>query len=258
MSTTNLNKFENLFYDNMKQLQQQIVPPDYSQINYLRSFAHTFDAIENRPTYILDLYTSDFFFVSERYLHLLGYTANTPLDFNFFIDALHPDDYWITTDAPIDFLNFLENQKHEERFHYKLISDFRLRMPTGEYVRIIEQIILLQTDKEGHPWLILAMCDLSPNQNLKTPSSGKIISTITGNIVKPIGKHELQNPAQNLTKREREILLLISKGYASKQIADLLQISIFTVNNHRRNILSKTCCLNTFEAIKYVAGGFLQ
>jgi hypothetical protein len=58
-------------------------------------------------------------------------------------------------------------------------------MPTGEYVRVIEQMIVLQTDSKGNPWLVLAICDLSPNQNLKTPSSGKIISTLTGEMVKP-------------------------------------------------------------------------
>lgn len=130
-------------------------------------------------------------------------------------------------------------------------------MPTGEYVRAIEQITVLQSDSIGNPWLVMAICDLSPNQNLKTPSSGKIISTITGEMFKSIGEHQLQNPALNLTKREKEILQFISKGNASKQIADKLQISIHTGNNHRRNILSKTGCLNTFDAIKYVAGGLL-
>jgi DNA-binding CsgD family transcriptional regulator len=257
MPTTDFSAFEKVFYDNLKYFQQQIIKPDYSQTNHLKKYAQTIDAIENRPTYILDLYTSDFFFVSERYLHLLGYNANTPLNFNFFIDALHPDDYWITTDAPVAYFTFLETQTPEEKFHYKLISDFRLRMPTGEYVRVIEQIILLHTDSKGNPWLVLAICDLSPNQNLNTQSSGKIISTITGEMVKPIGEHQLQNPSLNLTRREKEILILISKGYSSKQIAGKLNISTNTVNNHRRNILCKTGCLNTFEAIKYVGGGLL-
>lgn len=257
MLPADLKNFEKVFYDNMKHLQQKLEKPDYSLTEHLKKIAQTYDAIENRPTYILDLYTSDFFFVSDRYLHLLGYNASMPLDFNFFLDVTHPDDYWITTDATADFLSFLDTKKPEDRSHYKLVSDFRLRMPTGEYVRVIEQLIVLQTDRKGNPWLVMAICDLSPNQNLKTPSSGKIISTLTGEMVKPIGEHQWQNPSENITKREKEILLLISKGYASKQIADKLQISINTVNNHRRNILSKTGCLNTFEAIKYVAGGLM-
>ena len=257
MLPADLKKFEKVFYDKMKHLQEQLVAPDYSLTENLRKFAQTYDAVENRPTYILDLYTSDFFFVSDRYLHLLGFSGSMPVDFDFFINAIHPDDYWITTDATASFFSLLDAKKPEERFQYKLVSDFRLRMPTGEYVRVIEQMIVLQTDRKGNPWLVMAICDLSPNQNLKTTSSGKIISTLTGEMVEPIGEHQLQNPSENLTNREKEILLLISKGNASKQIADKLQISINTVNNHRRNILSKTGCLNTFEAIKYVAGGLM-
>lgn len=83
MSTSNTSKFGTMFYDNMKHLQQKLEKPDYSLTQHLKKIAQTYDAIENRPTYILDLYTSDFFFVSERYLHLLGYNASMPLDFTF-------------------------------------------------------------------------------------------------------------------------------------------------------------------------------
>lgn len=257
MLKTNTDKFEKVFYENLKNLQQQLTEPDYSLTENLRRFAQSYDAIENRPTYILDLYTSDFFFVSQRYLHLLGYTANTALDINFFINAIHPDDCWITIDATARFFSFLEDKEPEERLQYKLISDFRLRMPTGEFVRIIEQMTVLQVDSKGNPWLVMAICDLSSNQNLKTHCGGKIVATLTGEMAEPIGEHCLHSPREKLSKREKEILLLISRGYASKQIADKLQISINTVNNHRRNILGKTGCLNTFEAIKYVASGLL-
>jgi DNA-binding CsgD family transcriptional regulator len=39
--------------------------------------------------------------------------------------------------------------------------------------------------------------------------------------------------------REREVLKLIAEGYPSKQISDVLQISINTVNNHRASIYAK-------------------
>ena len=56
-----------------------------------------------------------------------------------------------------------------------------------------------------------------------------------------------------LSVRERGILEQISSGKASKQIADLLNISINTVNNHRQSILHKLHCRNTAEAV-VVAG----
>lgn len=42
-----------------------------------------------------------------------------------------------------------------------------------------------------------------------------------------------------LSKREKEIITLITRGLSSYEISDRLFISIHTVNNHRKNILSK-------------------
>ncbi|MBR5736022.1 MAG: helix-turn-helix transcriptional regulator [Bacteroidales bacterium] len=50
-----------------------------------------------------------------------------------------------------------------------------------------------------------------------------------------------------LTEREKEVLVLVAKGYMSKEIADMLNISMNTVNTHRKNINAKT-------GIKSIAG----
>ncbi|MBD3410376.1 MAG: response regulator [Ignavibacteriales bacterium] len=42
-----------------------------------------------------------------------------------------------------------------------------------------------------------------------------------------------------LTKREREVVKLVAQGLTSKQIADKLFISFYTVKNHRKNIMQK-------------------
>lgn len=42
-----------------------------------------------------------------------------------------------------------------------------------------------------------------------------------------------------LTDREREVLLLIVKGFANKEIGDYLRISVRTVENHRARIIEK-------------------
>lgn len=50
-----------------------------------------------------------------------------------------------------------------------------------------------------------------------------------------------------LSDRELDVLILVAKGLSSKEIADKLNISIHTVNSHRKNITHKT-------GIKSVAG----
>lgn len=49
----------------------------------------------------------------------------------------------------------------------------------------------------------------------------------------------LRKDAPRLTTRETEVLQLIAAGYANKQIADALDISIKTVEKHRQQMMAK-------------------
>lgn len=63
-------------------------------------------------------------------------------------------------------------------------------------------------------------------------------------------EQELSNPysdSHDLSERERDVLILVARGKANKEIADELNISIHTVMSHRKNITHKT-------GIKSVAG----
>jgi DNA-binding NarL/FixJ family response regulator len=54
-----------------------------------------------------------------------------------------------------------------------------------------------------------------------------------------------------LTHREREVLKLVGEGKTSKEIADMLFISPFTVSNHRKNIKRKLNIRKQADLIKY-------
>ena len=54
-----------------------------------------------------------------------------------------------------------------------------------------------------------------------------------------------------LTTREREVLKLIAEGKSSKEIADLLFISVRTVDNHRANIMEKLNLKKATDLVKY-------
>jgi len=64
---------------------------------------------------------------------------------------------------------------------------------------------------------------------------------------------------ESLTDRETQIVQLICIGKSSKEIADLLFISVRTVETHRKSIFSKTDCKNTATlAIYAVKTGIYQ
>nr|MBF0222552.1 response regulator transcription factor [Desulfobulbaceae bacterium] len=56
---------------------------------------------------------------------------------------------------------------------------------------------------------------------------------------------------EGLTTREKQVLTLVAEGKKSKDVADLLSISIRTVEHHRANIMKKTQIKNTAALIKY-------
>jgi two-component system, NarL family, nitrate/nitrite response regulator NarL len=58
-------------------------------------------------------------------------------------------------------------------------------------------------------------------------------------------------PTELLTERERQVLSLIAREYANKQIADKLFISERTVETHRKNIFRKTGTTSLVGLIKY-------
>jgi len=57
--------------------------------------------------------------------------------------------------------------------------------------------------------------------------------------------------ADPLTPREREVLKLIAEGKSSKEIANLLFISVSTVNNHRASIMEKLNLNKATDLVKY-------
>jgi DNA-binding NarL/FixJ family response regulator len=58
-------------------------------------------------------------------------------------------------------------------------------------------------------------------------------------------------PQSNLTRREIEVLRLVSEGATDKEIAARLSISLRTVKNHNHNILEKLHLQNRVQAAAY-------
>src|SRR5690242_5295762 len=58
-------------------------------------------------------------------------------------------------------------------------------------------------------------------------------------------------PEQVLTAREEEVLKLVAEGHSSKEIAQLLFISVKTVERHRANMLQKLGLRDRLELTRY-------
>ncbi len=65
------------------------------------------------------------------------------------------------------------------------------------------------------------------------------------------GDLQSEDHINGLSQREREVLQLIAEGYTNKQIAEILSISVKTVQAHRSNLMQKLDLHDRGELIKY-------
>ncbi|WP_421921112.1 response regulator transcription factor [Marinifilum sp.] len=202
------------------------------------------DPISQSSLLVIDYYHSKYFYISEKVKIKLGLDSDST-------DAvakkirIHPDDHLII-DSLDRAIKYICSQAIDERKKYRLVNNFRVCNESKQYVRIFVQHSILEMDKRGNIWLGLRKIDYDPDQGMDKPAVSFLQHVETNEIVYTIyGDTE----SGLISKREREVLKLISDGYASKQIADRLFISENTVNNHRKNILRKLHASNTFEAI---------
>jgi len=61
----------------------------------------------------------------------------------------------------------------------------------------------------------------------------------------------------SISKREKEVLILVAEGFSSKQIADELFISTHTAIAHRKNLIGKFKVKNTAQLIKEASKSLL-
>ena len=81
--------------------------------------------------------------------------------------------------------------------------------------------------------------------------SREVSETIMKNFINR-AKHDQNNESEkSLTKREIEVIKLVSGGLINKEIADKLNISIRTVDAHKSNIMQKLKIKSNVEMVKY-------
>lgn len=145
----------------------------------------------------------------------------------------------------MQFFHYLKALPLEDRSDYYITSKMRMKDSKDEYTWVQHRMFYV-CNSSGSFWLALCLYNLSCNDGEDKVSSGVIVNSATGGVISSDSK----SYNNILTKREKEILSLIDKGKMSKDIADMLSISIYTINRHRQNILEKLRVKNSHEACR--------
>lgn len=222
------DKWNELFHNQSSKKNKDIDPVKDDLIN---SYFFIYDCVENEIA-----------FVNNAFSIVTGFDDKS-FNLDKLIKMIHPDDldyFFKCEEKDLEITNALMFNQH---FQYLFSYTYRIITADNRELTMQQNCQAIEVTSQGH---------LS-----KTLVIHKIIPTYTE---RPIDDHKIFDKARgiyidsencyNLSKREFEILNLIKDGLNSIEISDRLNISKYTIDTHRKNILNKTNSSNFIELIK--------
>lgn len=144
------------------------------------------------------------------------------------------------------FFQFLKSVRIEKRTDYYATCLLHFQTREGTVLPVLHSTRYVSCQANGS--VRLGLCTYIPFPEIQGVMENCIIDTCTGRTIRPEQYARYDN--QLLSKRQLEVLSLLAKGTGSKQIADQLNISVYTVNRHRQDILSRLHVSNTAAAVE--------
>lgn len=200
--------------------------------------------------YVVDFFDMSLSHISPSIYEIHDFTPET-ISFNSVLATIHPEDLDFVIRAEAFLTNFFYEKIGSEKLtSYKISYSNRALLKNGNYGLINHQALMLTMDEKkgfGKSLNIHTQIDhLSNHNTYKISLIGLNGSPSYMNInLEDDGKNKIE-----FSKREIDIIRLISEGRNNDAIGLQLSISPLTVKKHRSNILEKAECSNSAQLIK--------
>lgn len=175
----------------------------------------------------------------------------------FFAENLHEEDRFYVLSAISLAVNKIEELPKKRQSDFRVNIYARMLDSRNDYRWVLIQMPKLHIDnKTQSNCAIIMVTDLSNIVFDKKPVLMTITDRINNqNMYYSIAENEMKLvniDLPNITKREQEILKLMAKGLNSPEISSKLFLSYHTVENHKRNLRTKTNTKTSVELMNYV------
>lgn len=226
---------------------------DPASVTRAREIASAIAAASGGCTVITDAACDRCYIYADRMGNIIGITdlpaickEESSSDEDEIYNRIHPEDLVEKRMLEYEFFKIIHTLPAEEKKSRKATCRLRIKDNIGTYRLIDNSTQAITLSPAGKIWLILCCYSISPIDKFGDDISPHILNIDNGESISLSFKEKRK---QILSEREKEVLILIKKGYPSKQIASMLGISVHTVNRHRQNIIEKLSVGNSIEAV---------
>lgn len=226
------NKIENEKWNELFQNQssKSNVNSDPLQPELIESYFFIYDCVQN-----------EIVFVNNAFSTITGYDDKT-FNLDQLIKMIHPDDIDYFFKCEERDLAFTNNLLFNQHFQYFFSYTYRIIAKDGAIMTIQQHCQAIEVTNHGHLSKTLVTHKRIDDYKERPVNDHKAFDKARGLYID-------SDNCYGLSKREVEILSLIKEGLNSHKISDKLNISKYTIDTHRKNILNKTNSSNFIELL---------
>ena len=170
----------------------------------------------------------------------------------FAMSITHPEDAKRITEQFLKEIA-LRNSKKSIDYQKPFNLEYRKRHKNGTWMWMNSECIVLERDANYNPnFIITFLKDASIAKNRNGKANEELESSIEMELetIFLSGKKKSTSTPIQLSKREKEILLLVRDGLSTKEIADILGLKPTSVNSYRKNLMIKLKAKNSAELVQ--------
>jgi DNA-binding CsgD family transcriptional regulator len=271
----NLKKNPEHFYATFLNTVEKYIPESYFQKHLTGD--KKFDLFENtqfqellsHSPAIVGIYNNvqnNYAFISDNIETITGHSPKQytgPKGMEYVISTFPPDHAVIYTQRifPSIFEYFQTQAPHQDIKRFRFTASFQLIRKDKTVMWCMQQLNVIEKDDQGLPLLTLVFMSDITHVKKDAAVDFVVARKDDNNVFQHVyaATFPSSNESITFTKRELEVLQLLSQGKSSYDIADLLFISEHTVFNHRKNMLEKAAKKNTAELLTFaITKGFVR
>ena len=216
---------------------------DDSIINtVVKQISYYCDKDDNQMISVFDIKNNIFLYCNDSFKNILGYNTNDIIrgGWEFWYKKIDPGEARNIRNQ----INFLIQKPHTGIFPEVLSFTYHIKNILSKWYLVSHELSLYHFKK--HLIALNYLYDISQKERIEYFFGVKNPITI-----------DRDKNSISISKREKEVLLLIAEGFSSKQIADELYISNHTAISHRKNLIEKFKVKNTAQLIREASRSML-
>ena len=200
--------------------------------------------------YLFNFVQMRYLYVSESIKDIMGYTARDWIDRgpDWVFTTVYPEDVQRFKDLHKALFQHYYSLPFSERKEHKYVWEVRVVRNDGKIIWLRQEGSFIEIDNDGKPMVTF---DILTDTTQYKKDKSMTLTMFKNATSEPFQLYFPLSGSEPFTKREVELMKLLSEGLTSKEIGERLFISPHTVDTHRRHMLKKTRRKDSSKLIAY-------